>query len=130
MPTRFSILFIVLSLGLVACGGDEPSEETDCPDDGKKSAAGEQFASHYAVAYCDLRKDCYPDAFEDEFGTTETCQKAVSKREIQQDCDGCDLDEAEGDNCLEAAESISCLDWVDDGALEAACDARWDCSDA
>ena len=130
MPSRYSIFLIVLSLGLFACGGDAAEKESECPDDGTKSAAGEEVSSHYAVAYCDLRKDCYPEAFVEEFVNEEGCQRAVSKREIQQDCGGCTLDDDAANACLEAAETVSCPDWAADGALEAACDDRWDCSDA
>ncbi len=128
MHARFAISALVLGLLLAACGkGDE--EKSDCPDDGEKTPAGEQFASRYAVAYCDLRNDCYPVAFEDEFGSIDSCQKAVSKREIQRECDGCSLDGDQADTCVNAAETITCEDWVDDDALTAACDGRWDCSD-
>jgi|GEM_PF-5685934 len=119
---------LAICLTLAACGG-EVVEDSECPDDGTKSTVGEQFSAQYAESYCDLRKDCYPDAFDDEFGNIETCQKAVSKREVQQDCAGCVLDSEIADECVQAAKTISCSDWVDDGALEEICDGRWDCSD-
>ncbi len=128
MPTRTGFFALALSVSLLGCG-KETKEDSDCPDDGTKTPAGEEFSAQYAVAYCDLRKDCYPDSFDEEFGSVETCQKAVSKREIQQECGGCELDVEEADNCVSAAETISCTDWVDDDALDAACEARWDCSE-
>jgi len=129
MPIRFGFIALALSLTLAGCG-DKIVEESDCPDDGTKSVEGEQFAALYAEAYCDLRSDCYPDEFVDEFENLEGCQRAVSKREIADDCDGCTLDSDIGDECIQAAKTVSCTDWADEGALEAACDERWDCSDA
>lgn len=127
MRIQFSAL--VFCLSLMGCG-EEVVKESECPDDGTKSSEGEQFAALYSEAYCDLRKDCYPDAFEAEFENIEACQRAVSRREIGDDCAGCVLDSEVGDECIEAAKSISCTDWVEDDALEASCDNRWDCSDA
>ena len=129
MPARLRLFALVFGLSVLGCG-EEVVTESDCPDDGTKSEEGEQFASQYSVAYCDLRKDCYPDAFDAEFDGIESCQRAVSKREIKDDCDGCVLDQDVGNTCIETAKTISCSDWVDNGELEAACDARWDCSDA
>ena len=129
MPARVGLFALVFGLALSACG-TEPVTESDCPDDGTKSEEGELFAAQYAQAYCDLRKDCYPDAFDQEFQSLEGCQRAVSKREIKDDCDGCVLDTEVGDECVNVAKTISCTDWVENGGLEDACDARWDCSEA
>ena len=129
MPIRLGFITLLLGLGLLGCGED-PVTDSDCPDDGTKSEEGEQFAALYAERYCDLRSDCYPEAFQDEFESLESCQRAVSKREIKKDCDGCTLDQDIGDECIEAAKSISCTSWVDDGDLDVACDNRWDCSDS
>lgn len=129
MPTRYGFYALALCFMLAGCG-EEEVKESDCPDDGTKSPQGEQFAALYAESYCDLKSDCYPDAFNEEFDSLESCQRAVSKREINKDCSGCELDEDIGDECIEAAKSISCTDWVDEGALSSACEDRWDCSDA
>jgi hypothetical protein len=129
MPTRLGLYALTLCFMLAGCG-EEEVKESDCPDDGKKSADVEQFSALYAEAYCDLKSDCYPDTFAEEFGSLESCQRAVSRREIKKDCSGCVLDVDIGDECRDAAKSISCTGWVDDGALDSACDHRWDCSDA
>ena len=101
-----------------------------CPDGKTRTVEGEQFAAEYAEAYCDLRRDCYPEGFSEEFERTESCERAGSKREIQEDCDGCVLGSDIGEACVGAAQTISCTDWVHDGVLDAACDGRWDCSDS
>jgi hypothetical protein len=127
MPTRYGLYALTLCFMLAGCG-EEEVKETDCPDDGSKSADVEQFSAQYAEAYCDLRKDCFKTYFEEEFGSLESCQRAVSRREITKDCTGCVLDVDIGKACIEEAKSVLCPDWVD-GALESVCDDRWDCSD-
>lgn len=89
------------------------------------------FVSRYAESYCDLREDCDPTQFTDEFGgDEEVCKRAVvtneNKGKSKKVEDGCEFDADQGSLCLDSAQQIGCQDWVD-GQLEEVCDMVWTC---
>ena len=97
-----------------------------------KDDAWDGFVVQYAEYYCDLREDCDPALFVEEFDNdAEACKKSVltneNKGRQEKIDEGCDFDDGKADECIEAAATLTCQGWVD-GELEATCDRIWECS--
>ena len=94
-------------------------------------AAWGQYVTQYAELYCDLRQDCNPGQFDDEFeGEMEHCKRSVVTNEnkarnkkLERECS---FDEDEASECLAATEEMSCSDWQD-GWHEDKCNPVWSC---
>ena len=91
-----------------------------------------QFVTQYAELYCDLREDCNPAQFDNEFGgDEETCKKAVvlnenkaRNKKLERECS---FEEDQASQCLTATQNMSCTEW-DDGMLDEVCNPVWACN--
>ena len=113
------LLLGVLSM-MSSCKTDE--------DDGDK--AWHSFVAQYAHVYCDIRSSCDND-FEAEFGGQEQCRKAVltneNKGSERREENGCTFEKNAALDCLDAAETMICSEWLS-GALDESCgSALWSC---
>jgi len=110
-------------------GGGNSSTSTTCSGQGESVSDDEQeFSSRYAEGYCDLRSQCLsPDPlYEDR----DACEAAVIEQQLELACE-CTLDDG-ADDCVEAAQMISCAEWVQGSGGDSsyplqACDDIWRC---
>ena len=115
---------LVLALMGIVCGcGDGTTGDDE---------AWGQFVTKYAELYCDLREDCNPSLFEDEFsGDEEQCKKAVvtnenkaRQKKLERECD---FDSDQASQCLGDTQDMSCSEW-NDGMLDDVCNPVWQCN--
>ena len=115
------ILVLALMVGLGGCGDGSTGDDE----------AWTQFVTRYAILYCDLREDCNPTLFEDEFGGDEevciyavvTNENKARNKKIERKCE---FDTNKASKCLSNTEKMSCTEW-DDGMLEEICNPVWQC---
>lgn len=115
-----ALIGIAFSL-LVGCGTGQSDDD----------AAWGQFLTQYAELYCDLREDCNPAQFDNEFeGDEEACKKSVvinenksRNKKLERECT---FDEDQASQCLSATQEMSCTEW-DEGLEEEVCNPVWSC---
>ncbi len=125
MSVRCWLFVPFILTGLMACGGDK-DEEGDAPEcvDSINDAA-KDFAGDYAAGYCDLKDQCISDddrADAEAAGTPieskQDCKTRVPREQLNQACNGCELNEEVLDDCLTAVGSpddggLTCSEWED-----------------